>query len=129
MMEDIDIIPILNRHIGLNYSCTMSSEEKVNYLVQNLRLTVHNFKNLANYTNSSCLDMKWTPFKKNNYDIKKDTLIGDGKALTELLIRLHSEKRGITFEEVDISTLAKLYSKENVDIKESLQNKQFGELL
>lgn len=62
--------PLLDKNIGLNYAQTMTPEEKVNYLVQNLRLTVGNLKNLSKWTNSTCLDTKWTPFKKNDYDVE-----------------------------------------------------------
>ena len=106
MIKDIDTMSVLNKSIGLNYSKIMSSEEKVNYLVQNLRLTMNNLKNLAKWTNSTCLDTKWTPFKKNDYNIEQDNLSGEGRAITELLIRLHSEKQGIDFERVDISSLS-----------------------
>ncbi len=114
--------PMLDRKIGLNYSVAMNPEEKVNYLVQNLRLTINNLKNLAKWTNSTCLDTKWTPFKKNDYDIEQDNFSGEGRAITELLIRMHAEKQGISFEKVDISSLAELCPEENATLKRNLQN-------
>lgn len=114
--------PMLDRKIGLNYSVAMNPEEKVNYLVQNLRLTINNLKNLAKWTNSTCLDTKWTPFKKNDYDIEQDNFSGEGRAITEFLIRMHAEKQGISFEKVDISSLAELCPEENATLKRNLQN-------
>lgn len=122
MMKDIDTIPVLDQSVALNYNSTMSSKEKVNYLTQNLRLTMNNLKNLAKWTNSTCLDTKWTPFKKNDYDIEQDNFSGEGRAITELLIRMHTEKQGISFEEFDISSFAELCPKENVILKTNLQN-------
>ena len=122
MIKDIDTIPILDKCVALNYNSIMSPEEKINYLVQNLRLTINNLKDLAKWTSSTCLDTKWTPFKKNNYDIKQDRLNGEGKSMTELLIRLHSDKQEISFEQVDISSLAELYPQENIELKKNLQN-------
>lgn len=118
----IDTTPILDRDIGINYSETMTPEEKVNYLVQNLRVTVGNLKNLYNWTNSHCLDTKWTPFKKNDYNVEQEYFVGEGKSLTEMLIRMHSEKKGISFEQIDISDLAELYSEEDESLKKNLQN-------
>lgn len=46
MMKNIDTMPAFDRSVGLNYSNTMSSEEKINYLVQNLRLVLSNQKRL-----------------------------------------------------------------------------------
>ena len=114
--------PLLDRNIGLNYAQTMTPEEKVNYLVQNLRLTVGNLKNLSELTNSKCLDTKWTPFKKNDYDVEKESFRGEGRSLTEMLIRMHSEKQGISFEKVDISSLSELIPQENMNLKRNLQN-------
>lgn len=114
--------PLLDKNIGLNYHQTMTSEEKVNYLVQNLRLTVGNLKNLSKWTNSTCLDTKWTPFKKDDYDIRQECFRGEGRALTEMLIRMHCEKQGISFEKVDISSLTELIPKENTTLKIDLQN-------
>lgn len=114
--------PLLDRDMGLNYAQTMTPEEKVNYLVQNLRLTVGNLKNLSNWTNSTCLDTKWTPFKKNDYDVEQESFRGEGRSLTEMLIRMHSEKQDISFEKVDLSSLAKLISQENIILKRKLQN-------
>lgn len=118
----MNTIPVLNRNIALNYSESMQPEEKVNYLVQNLRLTVGNFKNLSEWTGSKCLDTKWTQFKKNDYDIQKECFRGEGRALTEMLMRMHSEKKGISIEEVDISSLAELCSEENAILKSNLLN-------
>lgn len=114
--------PLLDKNIGLNYAQTMTPEEKVNYLVQNLRLTVGNLKNLSKWTNSTCLDTKWTPFKKNDYDVEQESFIGEGRTLTEMLIRMHSEKQGISFEKVDISSLVELIPQENMALKRNLQN-------
>lgn len=121
-MKDIEVIPVLNKSVALNYSSTMDPEEKVNYLVQNLRLTINNLKGLAEWTHSTCLDTKWTPFKKNDYDIEQENFSGEGRAVTELLIRMHEEKPGISFEKIDISSLAKLCPEENMNLKKNLQN-------
>ena len=74
-MKDIDVIPVLNKSVALNYSSTMAPEEKVNYLVQNLRLTINNLKGLAEWTHATCLDTKWTPFKKMIMILNKRTLV------------------------------------------------------
>lgn len=117
----IETIPILDKNIGLNYSEAMTSEEKVNYLAQNLRLTINNLRNLKKWTKSHSFDTKWTPFKKNEYDIEHDELRGEGRALTEFLIRLHGDKKGIEFTRIDISSLAELYSDEHTDLKIKLK--------
>jgi hypothetical protein len=122
MDSGIVIEPLLDRNIGLNYAQTMTPEEKVNYLVQNLRLTVGNLKDLSRWTNSPYLDTKWTPFKKNDYDVEQESFRGEGRSLTEMLIRMHSEKQGISFEKVDISSLSELIPQGNMTLKRNLQN-------
>lgn len=62
MMKDIDTMPALDRSAALNYSNTMSPEEKINYLVQNLRLVLSNQKRLDIMKGDSKLNYKQFPF-------------------------------------------------------------------
>lgn len=113
--------PLLDRNIGLNYAQTMTPEEKVNYLVQNLRLTLDNHKQLHVVTGGKYLDYKWYPFQKNEYDIKKDNLLGEGEAIVDLLRRLNWEKEGISFEKYDIKQLSVFYSESQDELKNKLR--------
>ena len=120
--NEYDTSPIIeDKSIGINYDETMTPEQKVNYLAQNLRLTINNFHHLAELTGSSALDTKWTPFKKDAYDIEKDPLVDEGKSVTELLISLHADKKGMEFKQIDISSLANFYN-EDMDLKQKLKS-------
>ncbi len=111
--------PLLDRNIGLNYAQTMTPEEKVNYLVQNLRLTIDSHKQLHDVTGAKTLDYKRYPFQKNEYDIEEDDLLGEGPAVVDLLRRLNWEKDEISFEKYDIKHLGDFYS----DTQDELRNR------
>lgn len=121
MMKDIDTMPALNRSVGLNYSNTMSPEEKINYLVQNLRLVLSNQKRLDIMTGDSKLDYKQFPFTQKSYDIQQDDFRGEGKAIVDLLRRLNWEKKGIIFEKYDISSLSELIPEQQSQLRDNLQ--------
>lgn len=115
----IDVIPMLDRSSALNYNGTMLPEEKINYLVQRLRLTIHNHKQLFDVTGSSPLDYKQYPFKKNSYDINEESFLGEGAAIVDLLRRLNWEKEGISFEKYDIKQLSNFFESQD-EIKNKL---------
>lgn len=108
-VRNINTIPILDRSVALNYDVTMSPEEKVNYLVQNLRLTIDSHKHLHDITASKSIDYRKYPFKKNEYDIKQDNLLGEGAAVVDLLRRINWGKDDISFEKYDIKHLGDFY--------------------
>lgn len=115
----INTIPILDRTIGLNYNETMNPEEKINHLVQNLRLTIDNHHQLHDVTGAKSLDYRKYPFQKNEYDIKQDNLLGEGAATVDLLRRLNWEKDEISFEKYDIRHLSDFYP----DAQDELRNR------
>ena len=59
----IDTKPVIDKKIALSYDKSMTSEQKVNYLVQHLRLTINNHACLHNTTGSRALDYKKFPFQ------------------------------------------------------------------
>ena len=117
-----DTKPYFEKNLGLNYSETMNPEQKVNYLVQNTRLVLNSFIGFSSVTNSKCLDTKWTPFKKNKYDIENDVLINEGMSIAELLIRIHYDKKGMEFKQADISSLSSFIPEEQIELKRKLKD-------
>lgn len=101
----IQTVPILNKEIAFNYSADMSPEQKINYLVQNLRYFLMTETSLRGLTGSECLDYRPFPFLKDTYDVLQDDFSGDGKAMVDILRRLHWDKQGISVEKYDISSL------------------------
>lgn len=117
----IDFLPLLEERSGVNYSKSMNPEEKVNYLVQNLRLTINNHKFLHDMTASNTLDYKSFPFLKNEYDINKDNFKGEGAAIVDLLRRLNEEKEGISFEKYDLKDLSGFFQDDQSELKNKLK--------
>lgn len=117
IIKSIDVVPFFNKKIGLNYSYAMSPDEKINYLVQNLRLVLNEQKRLDAMTGDRTLDYRQFPFTKEKYNILEDDFREEGKAVVDLLRRLHWEKKEITIEKYDLSSLSKLFKEEQIKLK------------
>ncbi len=107
----IDTEPEINYSQALNYNKTMTAEEKANYLVQNLRMVLGEQLKLKIVTSSSPHDILKAPLKQENYRIKSENFRGEGKALVDLLMRIHGEKEGINFRDCKISDISNLLNK------------------
>lgn len=119
--KNIDNIPVLDESIALKYSYTMSPEEKINYLVQNLRLVLNNQDRLDIITGDPKLDYREFPFSKKKYNIQQDDFRGEGKAIVDLLKRLNWEKEDIIFEKYDISNLSELIKEQQSQLRNDLK--------
>lgn len=119
--KNIDNIPVLDESIALKYSYTMSPEEKINYLVQNLRLVLNNQDRLDIITGDPKLDYREFPFSKKKYNIQQDDFRGEGKAIVDLLKRLNWEKENIIFEKYDISNLSELIKEQQSQLRNDLK--------
>lgn len=89
----IDTIPVIDKKVALNYDKSMTPEQKINYLVQHLRVTINNHACLHDTTGARALDYKKFPFKNNKYDIEKDDFREESEAIVDLLRRLNWEKK------------------------------------
>ncbi|MFR2787402.1 MAG: hypothetical protein ACLTBX_01255 [Clostridia bacterium] len=99
----VDTEPYIDYSKALNYSKTMTSNEKVNYLVQNLRMVLGEQTLLKVATSSTTHDRLKAPLKQDRYSIKNENFRGEERALVELLERIHGEKAGIFFDECNIT--------------------------
>ena len=105
--------PYVDYNEALNYSKTMTSNEKANYLVQNLRMVLGEQTFLKVATSSTTHDRLKAPLKQDRYSIKNDNFRGEEKALVELLNRIHGEKAGISFDECNISDFSGILKHQN----------------
>lgn len=99
----VDTEPYIDYSKALNYSKTMTSNEKANYLVQNLRMVLGEQTLLKVATSSTTHDRLKAPLKQDRYSIKNENFRGEERALVELLERIHGEKAGIFFDECNIT--------------------------
>lgn len=99
----VDTEPYIDYSKALNYSKTMTSNEKANYLVQNLRMVLGEQTLLKVATSSTTHDRLKAPLKQDGYSIKNENFRGEERALVELLERIHGEKAGIFFDECNIT--------------------------
>ena len=113
----LDTKPVINNDVALNYNRGMDTNQKINYLIQNLRYTINNQKNLSSITGATNLDYNLFPFRKKEYDIQNDSFNGEGQAIVDLLRRLNWDKTGITFEKYDISNLSNIVNSEQLKKK------------
>lgn len=113
--------PIYNESFAINYNTNMNTREKANYLVQNIRFILNNNKKLHNITNFSRSTLRQT-LKKNEYDIQNDFFSYEGKGISDMMVRLHHEKKDIVLEKVDISFLCNLINDINDTFKKHLEN-------
>lgn len=104
----LDSIPVLNKNIALDYNREMDADKKINFLVQNLRYTINNQRNLNIITNPPKLDYTRFPFLKKEYDILSDNLNNEGNSVVDLLRKLNWDKGEIKFEKYNISNLSSL---------------------
>ena len=88
----VDTEPYIDYSKALNYSKTMTSNEKANYLVQNLRMVLGEQTLLKVATSSTTHDRLKAPLKQDRYSIKNENFRGEERALVELLERIHGEK-------------------------------------
>ena len=109
----VDTEPYIDYNESLNYSKTMTSNEKANYLVQNLRMVLGEQTFLKVATSSTTHDRLKAPLKQDRYSIKNDNFRGEEKALVELLNRIHGEKAGISFDECNISDFSGILKHQN----------------
>ena len=100
----LDSTPFLDKNTAINYDHTMTPEEKINYLVQNLRLVLEEQDKLKILTGHKIEDRQ-KGLKKDTYNLEKDNLRDDGLAITDLLRRVHWDKK-ISFIDCDISDLS-----------------------
>lgn len=113
----LDTKLLINDNIALNYNRDMDTNQKINYLIQNLRYTINNQKNLSSITGATSLDYNLFPFRKKEYDIQNNSFKGEGQAIVDLLRRLNWDKTGITFEKYDISNLSNIVDSEQLKKK------------
>lgn len=104
----LDSTPVLNKNAALNYSRDMNADKKINFLVQNLRYTINNQRNLNILTNPPKLDYTRFPFSKKEYDILNDNFKDEGNSVVDLLRKLNWDKGEIEFEKYNISDLSNL---------------------
>ena len=76
----------------------MNADKKINFLVQNLRYTINNQRNLNILTNPPKLDYTRFPFSKKEYDILNDNFKDEGNSVVDLLRKLNWDKGEIEFE-------------------------------
>lgn len=104
----VDTEPYIDYSKALNYSKTMTSNEKANYLVQNLRMVLGEQTLLKVATSSTTHDRLKAPLKQDRYSIKYENFRGEERALVELLERIHGEKSGIFFDECNITDFSSI---------------------
>ena len=104
----VDTEPYIDYSKALNYSKTMTSNEKANYLVQNLRMVLGEQTLLKVATSSTTHDRLKAPLKQDRYSIKNENFRGEERALVELLERIHGEKAGIFFDECNITDFSSI---------------------
>ena len=104
----VDTEPYIDYSKALNYSKTMTSNEKANYLVQNLRMVLGEQTLLKVATSSTTHDRLKAPLKQDRYSIKNENFRGEERALVELLERIHGEKSGIFFDECNITDFSSI---------------------
>ena len=104
----VDTEPYIDYSKALNYSKTMTSNEKANYLVQNLRMVLGEQTLLKVATSSTTHDRLKAPLKQDRYSIKNENFRGEDRALVELLERIHGEKAGIFFDECNITDFSSI---------------------
>ena len=93
----IDTEPKIDYSKAINYSSSMKAEEKANYLVQNLRMVLGEQKWLKIITSESKHDELYAPFKQNSYKVQSEDFKNEGKALVNLLERIHGDKVRMNF--------------------------------
>ena len=118
----VDIEPYINYNEALNYSKTMTSDEKANYLVQNLRMVLGEQTLLKVATSSTTHDRLKATLKQDRYSVRNENFKGEEKALVELLNRIHGEKTGISFEECNISEFSRILKQQNMSYDFSIAN-------
>ena len=104
----VDTEPYIDYSKALNYSKTMTSNEKANYLVQNLRMVLGEQTLLKVATSSTTHDRLKAPLKQDRYSIKNENFRGEERALVELLERIHGEKAEIFFDECNITDFSSI---------------------
>lgn len=104
----VDTEPYIDYSKALNYSKTMTSNEKANYLVQNLRMVLGEQTLLKVATSSTTHDRLKAPLKQDRYSIKYENFRGEDRALVELLERIHGEKAEIFFDECNITDFSSI---------------------
>ena len=108
----IDTNPEIDYSKALNYSKTMTADEKANYLVQNLRMVLGEQLWLKVVTSASTHDRLKAPLKQNRYRIQSENFRDEGTAIVDLLKRIHGEKDGISFKSCKISDISEALRKQ-----------------
>jgi len=108
----MDTEPEINYSKAINYSETMNPIEKAHYLVQNLRMVLGEQKWLNIVTSPSTHDKLESPLKQNRYRIQSENFRDEGKAIVDILRRIHGDKKGISFRSCKISEFSKLLEKQ-----------------
>lgn len=108
----MDTEPEIDYSKAVNYSRTMSPTEKANYLVQNLRMVLGEQKLLNIATSPNTHDKLDSPLKQNSYRVQSENFRDEGKAVVDILKRIHGDKKGINFRSCKISNISELLKKQ-----------------
>ena len=93
----IDSKPKIDYSEAINYSSSMKTDEKANYLVQNLRMVLGEQRWLNIATSPNTHDNLRAPLKQNTYRVQSENFRDEGKAIVDLLNRIHGDKAGMNF--------------------------------
>lgn len=97
----------------------MTSEEKINHVIQNLRLIIDKQPSLQILTNrrSGCKAVT----RQNSYNIETDNLRNDGESTIFLLRDICDKKHGMFIAKIDLSNLAELFNGEQEELSKRLE--------
>lgn len=97
----------------------MSSEEKINHVIQNLRLILDKQPALQILTKRKKFYNVVT--RQNSYNIETDNLREDGESTIFLLRDICNKKQGMAIAKIDLSNLAELFNGEQEDLSKKLE--------
>lgn len=115
----IDSLPEIDTDAALTYSKEMTSEEKIQNLIQNLRLILDKQSALQIITDRIGKTKAIT--QKNSYNIQKDNLRDDGEATIFLLRDICNKKHGMFVCKINLSNLSELFNEQQGDLSKNLQ--------
>lgn len=97
----------------------MASEEKINHVIQNLRLILDKQPSLQILTNRRSGYKAVT--RQNSYNIEADNLRNDGEATIFLLRDICNKKQGMFITKINLSNLSELFSGEQEELSKKLE--------